>query len=93
MVFNQTVLDILNKPLTSTVDAGNRDPIQKSAGYDQQLVSDYDAMSPEERQVRGWTSQVRDSAASFVSATTASSTGSNSSLFDLLNNVDDSNSF
>ena len=39
MVFNQTVLDILNKPLTSTVDAGNRDPIQKSAGYDQQLAT------------------------------------------------------
>lgn len=37
MVFNQRVLDVLNKPLTSTVDAGNRDPIQKSAGYDQQL--------------------------------------------------------
>jgi hypothetical protein len=67
--------------------------ISALSGYDQQLVSDYDAMSPEERQVRGWTSQVRDSAASFVSATTASSTGSNSSLFDLLNNMDDSNSF
>jgi sec-independent protein translocase protein TatC len=39
MVFNQTVLDVLNKPLTSTVDAGNRDPIQKSAGYDQQLAT------------------------------------------------------
>ena len=39
MVFNQTVLDVLNKPLVSTVDAGNRDPIQKSAGYDQELAT------------------------------------------------------
>ena len=38
MVFNQTVLDILNEPLVSTVDAGNRDPIQKSAGYDQEIA-------------------------------------------------------
>jgi sec-independent protein translocase protein TatC len=38
MAFNQTVLDILNKPLVSTVDAGNRDPIQKSAGYDQEIA-------------------------------------------------------
>jgi sec-independent protein translocase protein TatC len=38
MVFNQTVLDVLNKPLVETVDAGNRDPIQKSAGYDQELA-------------------------------------------------------
>ena len=37
MVFNQTVLDVLNEPLVSTVDAGNRDPIQKSAGYDQEI--------------------------------------------------------
>ncbi|HEY6552020.1 MAG TPA: twin-arginine translocase subunit TatC [Vicinamibacteria bacterium] len=38
MVFNQAVLDVLNKPLVSTVDAGNRDPIQKSAGYDQEIA-------------------------------------------------------
>jgi len=38
MVFNQRVLDVLNKPLTSTVDAGNRDPIQQGAGYDQELA-------------------------------------------------------
>lgn len=38
MVFNQTVLDVLNKPLVETVDAGNRDPIQKSAGYDQEIA-------------------------------------------------------
>ena len=38
MAFNQTVLDVLNKPLVTTVDAGNRDPIQKSAGYDQEIA-------------------------------------------------------
>src|SRR3954471_22394259 len=32
---NQRVLDILNHPLTHTVDKGNRDPIQEGAGYDQ----------------------------------------------------------
>jgi sec-independent protein translocase protein TatC len=34
MVFNQKVLDILNKPLVETVDAGNRDPIMQGARYD-----------------------------------------------------------
>jgi sec-independent protein translocase protein TatC len=38
MVFNQTVLDVLNEPLVETVDAGNRDPIQKSAGFDQEVA-------------------------------------------------------
>ena len=38
MVFNQTVLDVLNKPLVETVDAGNRDPIQQGAGYDQEVA-------------------------------------------------------
>jgi sec-independent protein translocase protein TatC len=37
-VFNQDVLDILNKPLTSTVDKGHRDPIQQGAGYDQEVA-------------------------------------------------------
>src|SRR5689334_783773 len=32
---NQRVLDILNHPLTQTVSAGNRDPIQEGANYDQ----------------------------------------------------------
>ncbi|MBE2317018.1 twin-arginine translocase subunit TatC [Solirubrobacter sp. CPCC 204708] len=38
MVFNQDVLDVLNKPLTETVDAGNRDPIQQGASYDQDVA-------------------------------------------------------
>ncbi|MDA0181094.1 twin-arginine translocase subunit TatC [Solirubrobacter phytolaccae] len=36
-VFNQEVLDILNEPLTSTVDEGHRDPIQQGAGFDQEI--------------------------------------------------------
>src|SRR3954465_54068 len=35
---NQRVLDILNHPLTHTVQAGNRDPIQEGANYDQLLA-------------------------------------------------------
>lgn len=53
-------------------------------GYNQLLIGEYDAISPEEREARGWTSTIRDSAANFVSSTSASST-TNSSLFDLLN--------
>src|SRR5205814_8228995 len=59
-------------------------------GYNQLLVSEYHAISPEERQARGWTSALRDGAASFVNSTSGSSTG-NSSLFDLLNADDQSN--
>jgi Twin arginine targeting (Tat) protein translocase TatC len=29
---------VLNEPLVETVDAGNRDPIQKSAGFDQEIA-------------------------------------------------------
>lgn len=54
------------------------------SSYNQLLVGEYDAISPEEREARGWTSALRDSAESFVSSTSGSSTG-NSSLFDLLN--------
>lgn len=37
------------------------------ASYSQGLVSQYDAMSPEERQARGWTESFRDNAAKVVS--------------------------
>ena len=40
MFQNQQVLDILNKPLTETVDAGNRDPIMQGARFDQVDVTD-----------------------------------------------------
>lgn len=49
------------------------------SAYNQQLVSQYDAMSAEEREARGWTQQIHDSAQAFVS-------GSQNmlSLFDML---------
>src|SRR5690349_14550777 len=34
-IFNQEVLDVLNRPLEQTVDAGNRDPLIVGAQYDQ----------------------------------------------------------
>ena len=37
------------------------------SSYSQSLVAQYDAMSPEERQARGWTPQFRDNAAKVVS--------------------------
>ena len=37
------------------------------ASYSQSLVAQYDAMSPEERQARGWTEAFRDNAAKVVS--------------------------
>ena len=37
------------------------------SSYSQSLVTQYDAMSPEERQARGWTQQFRDNAAKVVS--------------------------
>jgi len=37
------------------------------ANYSQSLVTQYDAMSPEERQARGWTESFRDNAAKVVS--------------------------
>lgn len=37
------------------------------SSYSQSLVTQYDAMSPEERHARGWTTQFRDNAAKVVS--------------------------
>jgi len=37
------------------------------ASYSQSLVAQYDAMSPEERQARGWTESFRDTAAKVIS--------------------------
>ncbi|RVT94414.1 hypothetical protein [Sphingomonas crocodyli] len=52
------------------------------ANYNQLLISDYDSMSVEEREARGWNAQTRSQAAAFVATATNTST---SSLFDLLN--------
>lgn len=54
------------------------------AAYDQQLVSQYDATSDEEREARGWTKAMRDSAASFVTTSQATTT----SLFDAIDAAD-----
>lgn len=55
------------------------------AAYNQQLVSQYDAMSAEEREALGWTDKVRTNAEAFVSASTTTT-----SLFDQLDGTDDS---
>lgn len=56
------------------------------AAYNQQLVSQYDSMTQEERDARGWTDTLRSSAAAFT-ASTANGTAT-SSLFDLLGSDD-----
>lgn len=50
--------------------------------YNQQIVSQYDAMTQEERDARGWTDKLRSSAAAFTTAMAGN--GATSSLFDLL---------
>ncbi len=55
------------------------------SSYSQSLVTQYDAMSPEERQARGWTSQFRDNAAKVV-------TEGSLSLFDQVDSSDSSSS-
>ena len=62
---------------------GNGISLSGMAAYNQQLVSQYDSMSAEEREAMGWTDKVRSSAAAFVG------TGSQSSLFDRLGDIDD----
>ncbi|TZG24660.1 hypothetical protein [Sphingomonas montanisoli] len=64
---------------------GSSASLTSLANYNQLMISDYDSMSVEEREVRGWTAQTRSQAAAFVA--TASNT-STSSLFDLLNQQD-----
>ncbi len=51
--------------------------------YNQQLVSQYDAMSDEEREARGWTPALRNSAAAFIQGSQTAS-----SLFDAIDQVD-----
>ena len=55
------------------------------SSYSQSLVTQYDAMSPEERQARGWTQQFRDNAAKVV-------TEGSLSLFDQTDSSDSSSS-
>jgi hypothetical protein len=55
------------------------------SSYSQSLVTQYDAMSPEERQARGWTPQFRDNAAKVV-------TEGSLSLFSQVDSSDSSSS-
>jgi hypothetical protein len=50
--------------------------------YNQQIVSQYDSTTQEERDARGWTDTLRSSAAAF--ATAMANGGATSSLFDML---------
>jgi hypothetical protein len=61
---------------------GNSMSLGGMAAYNQQLVSQYDSMSSEEREALGWTDKIRSSAASFVG------TSSQPSLFDQLGDID-----
>jgi hypothetical protein len=61
------------------------------AAYNRQLVSNYDSMSQEERDARGWTAGLRSGAEAFVDATSTGA-GGTSSLFELINDTDDDSS-
>jgi hypothetical protein len=62
----KTVLDQQTKnDFASATSSGMS--MSSLSSYSQSLVAQYDAMSAEERQARGWTSQFRDNAAKVVS--------------------------
>lgn len=67
--------------LAETLKSGNA--MDALVSYNQQLVSDYDGMTQEERDARGWTDKTRSSAEAFI--TTVQGTENTPSLFDLLN--------
>ena len=67
--------------LTEALKSGNA--VDALVSYNQQLVSDYDGMTQEERDARGWTDKTRSSAEAFI--TTVRGTENTPSLFDLLN--------
>ena len=67
--------------LADALKSGNA--MDALVSYNQQLVSDYDGMTPEERDARGWTDKTRSSAEAFI--TTVKGTENTPSLFDLLN--------
>jgi hypothetical protein len=66
--------------LAEALKSGNA--MDALVSYNQQLVTDYDGMTQEERDARGWTSDTRASAEAFV--TEVNGTASTPSLFDLL---------
>ena len=67
--------------LAEALKSGNA--MDALVSYNQQLVSDYDGMTQEERDARGWTDKTRSTAEAFI--TTVQGTENTPSLFDLLN--------
>lgn len=61
----------------------SRNAMDALVSYNQQLVADYDGMTQEERDARGWTDKTRSTAEAFI--TTVNGTENTPSLFDLLN--------
>jgi hypothetical protein len=62
----KTALDQQTRSDFTTAVSGGMS-MSSLSSYSQSLVTQYDAMSPEERQARGWTPQFRASAANVVS--------------------------
>jgi len=67
--------------LAEALKSGNA--MDALVSYNQQLVADYDGMTQEERDARGWTDKTRSTAEAFI--TTVQGTENTPSLFDLLN--------
>lgn len=67
--------------------SGSGSGLSGLASYSQQIVSQYDAMSQEERDALGWKPATRANAQSFVDA--VNGTGANQSLFNLLSGTDE----
>lgn len=66
--------------LAETLKSGNA--MNALVKYNQQLVADYDGMTQEEREARGWTDKTRSTAEAFI--TMVNGTDTTPSLFDLL---------
>lgn len=67
--------------LAAALKTGNA--MDALVSYNQQLVADYDGMTQEERDARGWTDKTRSTADAFI--TTVNGAENTPSLFDLLN--------
>ena len=80
----KTALDQQTKADFASATSGGMS-MSSLSSYSQSLVTQYDAMSPEERQARGWTPQFRDNAAKVV-------TEGSLSLFDQVDSSDSSSS-
>ncbi len=72
--------------LAEALKSGNA--MDALVSYNQQLIADYDGMTQEERDARGWTDKTRSTAEAFI--TTVQGTENTPSLFDLLGGDSDS---